>query len=269
MKSTRSYTKKRQAVWRRLFDAWEKKKWPLDGRSKKVPLDFERIWNYSFFRNFAYASNGASRRKRTRAARLPHSSSKKVVSDDDFEEDEGESEVDELDEDGDDDTDNRTPQESDYDDDDMVLDDPPVTQSQDASPITPSVASSPSPLPGPSTRIFRVSDANLLFITIELPGFRASDIAVSFHKGDLVVVAPAGANSQNMGQNHDETDWIYQEGSREPIYKRVSLPYGIDPNEIKASLEHGILIVQSPLENDYHLPILVSEPSFRRRLNVQ
>ncbi|KAJ8508132.1 hypothetical protein ONZ45_g9564 [Pleurotus djamor] len=271
MEATRPWTKERQAVWRRIFCAWEEKRWPLDKAAK------QRIYNYSFFRNLAHDARDASRPKKARFSRLSRISSTRVVSDDDIE-DEGESEVDELDEEKNDheevdDEDNGAP--DDHDHDDAPPDDPQGTWPQPSTESTvPSTASRPgptrsqppTPVPGPVTRIYRVSDANLLFTTIELPGFRASDIAVSYHKGDIVVIAPAGSASAQMRerysrQNHDDVDWLLQEHTPQPIYKRIPLSRGVDPNEIKASLEHGILIIQSPLENDYHFPIFISEPA--------
>ncbi|KAJ8515948.1 hypothetical protein ONZ45_g6687 [Pleurotus djamor] len=260
MEATRPWTKERQAVWNRIFSAWEEKHWPLDKISKR------RIYNYSFFRNLAHHARDASRPKKARFSRLSRVSSTRVVTDDDFD-DEGE--VDGLDEDEDvkdetDGDDNNLPDDHDHDDrppDDFQRTQPSATVSPGPTQPQPSTA-----VPGPITRTYRVSDANLLFTTIELPGFRASDIAVSYHKGDLVVVAPAGSNSEQMRehhsqQNHNNTDRLLHEHTLQPIHKRVPLSRGVDPHEIKASLEHGILIIQSPLENDHHFPIVVANPN--------
>ncbi len=89
--------------------------------------------------------------------------------------------------------------------------------------------------------LYETEDAYVL--ELEVPGFEADDIDLQFENGMLVVT---GARSVEDERQNGGKTYHVRERSFERFSRSFTLPESVDPDEVKANLEHGVLTVTLP-----------------------
>lgn len=78
-------------------------------------------------------------------------------------------------------------------------------------------------------------------ITAELPGFEPDD--VDLHIVDQTLSLEAD-RSEEMAV--EETEFVHHERSRQSVSRRLRLPEPVDPDDVTATMEQGLLTVTIP-----------------------
>ncbi|EPQ60360.1 HSP20-like chaperone [Gloeophyllum trabeum ATCC 11539] len=82
---------------------------------------------------------------------------------------------------------------------------------------------------------------NAVTATFELPGLRKEDVNIDFNNGRLTV---SGESKQSA--DRDEAGYAVRERRYGRFSRTLQLPNGVKPNDIKASMENGVLTVTFP-----------------------
>lgn len=85
------------------------------------------------------------------------------------------------------------------------------------------------------------AEKNLVTATFELPGLKKEDISIDVHNGRLTVSAESKLSSE-----HDENGYAVRERRFGRLSRTLQLPQGLKEEEIKASVENGVLTVTFP-----------------------
>ena len=85
------------------------------------------------------------------------------------------------------------------------------------------------------------SEKNLVTATFELPGLKKEDITIDVHNGRLTVSAES-----KMSSEHNENGYAIRERRYGKLSRTLQLPQGLNEEEIKASVENGVLTVTFP-----------------------
>ncbi|KAF8961401.1 HSP20-like chaperone [Flammula alnicola] len=85
------------------------------------------------------------------------------------------------------------------------------------------------------------SEKNLVTAAFEFPGVSKENIQIDIHNGKLTVSAETKQSSE-----HDENGYAVRERRFGKFSRTLQLPQGVKDDEIKASLENGILTVTFP-----------------------
>lgn len=81
-------------------------------------------------------------------------------------------------------------------------------------------------------------DEDALYVEAEAPGLTAEDIGVSVADGDRLTITAA-----RTPPAHDRGAWLYQECGYGEFARTVTLPVAVDPDEVEAKYEAGVLTV--------------------------
>lgn len=84
-------------------------------------------------------------------------------------------------------------------------------------------------------------EKNEMTATFELPGLKKEDINIDVHNNRLVVSGQSSASTE-----HDETGYAVRERRYGRFTRAVPLPVGTKTEDIKASMESGVLKVTFP-----------------------
>ncbi|KAF9457660.1 small heat shock protein [Collybia nuda] len=84
-------------------------------------------------------------------------------------------------------------------------------------------------------------ETNTVTATFELPGMKKEDISIDVHNGRLSV---SGENK--LSTDHEEGGYAVRERRFGKFARTLALPQGVKDEEIKASMEHGVLSVTFP-----------------------
>jgi len=84
-------------------------------------------------------------------------------------------------------------------------------------------------------------ETNTVTATFELPGLKKEDVNIDVHDGRLTISAETTINSENNEDGYAVRERRYGKFSR-----TLRLPQGVNSEDIKASLEHGLLTVTFP-----------------------
>jgi HSP20 family protein len=82
---------------------------------------------------------------------------------------------------------------------------------------------------------------NQLIVETELPGMKKEDVQVDLEGSDLVI----HGESRQQREIKDE-DYYRTERSYGSFHRRIPLPFEVDPSQIQASMNNGILEVRIP-----------------------
>jgi HSP20 family protein len=80
-----------------------------------------------------------------------------------------------------------------------------------------------------------------LVVKAELPGVKKEDIDLEIQDGDLVLRAERKEEREVKDEN-----WYRMERSYGSLYRRLPLPEGVQPDQMKATLNDGVLEVAIP-----------------------
>ncbi|KAJ8516556.1 hypothetical protein ONZ45_g6174 [Pleurotus djamor] len=101
---------------------------------------------------------------------------------------------------------------------------------------------------------------NTLFSCVEVPGFDASDIAVAFEEGKVIVTASTASRSSLSGipttqpstssiptMDEEASAYLLHERPCGNVERRFPVAPGVQAADIKATMRYGIVIIQSPI----------------------
>ncbi|TFK71873.1 small heat shock protein [Pluteus cervinus] len=84
-------------------------------------------------------------------------------------------------------------------------------------------------------------EKNKVTATFEMPGMKKEDVKIEVHTGRLTVTGETKFSSE-----HDEAGYAVKERRFGKFTRTLQLPDGIKDNDIKASMDQGILTVTFP-----------------------
>ncbi|KAJ3808403.1 HSP20-like chaperone [Lentinula aff. lateritia] len=84
-------------------------------------------------------------------------------------------------------------------------------------------------------------DKNTVTATFELPGLKKEDVQIDVHDGRLTVSGESKVSSE-----HNEDGYAVRERRYGSFARALQLPRGVKDEEIKASMENGVLTVTFP-----------------------
>ncbi|KAF8996891.1 HSP20-like chaperone [Cyathus striatus] len=85
------------------------------------------------------------------------------------------------------------------------------------------------------------AEKNVVTASFEFPGLRKEDIQLDLHDGRLVVSA-----ERKISSEHNEEGYAVRERQFGKFSRALQLPKGVKDEEIKASMEDGVLTVTFP-----------------------
>ncbi|KAJ2931457.1 hypothetical protein H1R20_g5549, partial [Candolleomyces eurysporus] len=85
------------------------------------------------------------------------------------------------------------------------------------------------------------AEKNIVTATSELPGLKKEDISIDVHNGRLTVLAESKLSSEQ-----NENGYAIRERRYGKLSRTLQLPQGLKEDEIKASVEDGVLTVTFP-----------------------
>ncbi|SJK99555.1 uncharacterized protein ARMOST_02861 [Armillaria ostoyae] len=93
----------------------------------------------------------------------------------------------------------------------------------------------------PRMDLYEDEAKNTVTATFELPGFKKEDVQIEVHGGRLTISGESKISSEKEDNGYAVRERNYGKFSR-----TLRLPQGTKEEEIKASLEHGLLTVVFP-----------------------
>jgi len=84
---------------------------------------------------------------------------------------------------------------------------------------------------------------NELVVHADLPGLRQEDVRVNVDQGVLTI---SGQRTQER-KNQPQGGMRYSERSFGSFQRSIALPQGVDPGQIRASFDNGVLEVTAPM----------------------
>ncbi|MBY0594949.1 Hsp20/alpha crystallin family protein, partial [Bacillus bingmayongensis] len=85
------------------------------------------------------------------------------------------------------------------------------------------------------------AEKNAVTASFEFPGLKKEDVNIDFHNGRLTVSAESNASSEKNEDGYAVRERRYGKFSR-----TLQLPQGIKDEDIKATMENGVLNVTFP-----------------------
>ena len=82
---------------------------------------------------------------------------------------------------------------------------------------------------------------NLVTASFELPGLKKEDVTIDLQNGRLIVSGEAKYSDEK-----EENGYVVKERRSGKFSRAVPVPQGTKPEDIKASMEHGVLTVTYP-----------------------
>ncbi|KAL1746361.1 HSP20-like chaperone [Schizophyllum fasciatum] len=97
------------------------------------------------------------------------------------------------------------------------------------------------------------AEKNIVTATFEFPGVKKEDIQVDVHNGRLTV----GAETK-LAEDREENGYAVRERRYGKWSRTLQLPTGVKEDEIKASMENGVLTVTFPKTSPQEAPKKIS-----------
>ncbi|KAF5380858.1 hypothetical protein D9615_004040 [Tricholomella constricta] len=85
------------------------------------------------------------------------------------------------------------------------------------------------------------TENNAVTATFELPGLKKEDVQIDIHNGRLTV-----SGESKMSADYDEHGYAVRERRYGKFSRTLQLPQGVKDDEIKASMDSGVLAVTFP-----------------------
>ncbi|TFY80312.1 hypothetical protein EWM64_g3707 [Hericium alpestre] len=93
----------------------------------------------------------------------------------------------------------------------------------------------------PRMDVHEDAKSNTVTATFELPGLKKEDVQIDVHNNALTISGEA-----NVSSERDENGYAVRERRFGKFSRTLPVPQGIKVEEIKASMEHGVLTVTFP-----------------------
>ncbi|KAJ7495992.1 HSP20-like chaperone [Mycena galericulata] len=93
----------------------------------------------------------------------------------------------------------------------------------------------------PRMDVHENSESNTVTATFELPGIKKEDVQIDVHNGRLSISAES-----KISESHEKDGYAIRERRYGKMARSLQLPQGVKENEVKASMENGILTVTFP-----------------------
>ena len=84
-------------------------------------------------------------------------------------------------------------------------------------------------------------ESNEITATFELPGLNKEDVVIDLHNNRLII-----SGETKFEKNTEENGYVVKERRRGKFSRTLPLPTGTKAEEIKASMENGVLTVTFP-----------------------
>jgi HSP20 family protein len=78
-------------------------------------------------------------------------------------------------------------------------------------------------------------------IRVELPGVEKENVRVTVAGDQLVIEGERRQNNEQQGTNYYESEWMYGR-----FYREIPLPESVDPSDVRANFNNGVLEVTLP-----------------------
>ncbi|KDQ55769.1 hypothetical protein JAAARDRAFT_133718 [Jaapia argillacea MUCL 33604] len=83
--------------------------------------------------------------------------------------------------------------------------------------------------------------SNVVTATFELPGLTKEHVNIDVHNNNLTI-----SGESKLSEDRDESGWAVKERRFGKFSRTLRLPEGVQPDQVKASMEHGVLTVTFP-----------------------
>lgn len=93
----------------------------------------------------------------------------------------------------------------------------------------------------PRMDLHESAENNKVTATFELPGLKKEDVNIDLQNGRLTVSAEA-----KLSEEHEENGYAVRERRFGKLSRTLQLPVGVKEEEVKASMENGVLSVTFP-----------------------
>ncbi|THH15872.1 hypothetical protein EW146_g4674 [Bondarzewia mesenterica] len=93
----------------------------------------------------------------------------------------------------------------------------------------------------PTMDVHENKEANTVTAMFELPGLKKEDVEIDVHNNRITI-----SGESKMDSERTEEGWAIRERRYGKFSRSVPLPQGIKPEEIKASMDNGVLTVTYP-----------------------
>ncbi|KAI0365866.1 small heat shock protein [Pilatotrama ljubarskyi] len=101
----------------------------------------------------------------------------------------------------------------------------------------------------PRIDVHEDKDKNLVTATFELPGINKQDVNIDVRDNVLTV-----SGESKFSSERDEKGYVVRERRFGRFSRTLPLPAGIKPEDIKASMDNGLLTVMFPRQTPEQLP---------------
>jgi len=105
----------------------------------------------------------------------------------------------------------------------------------------------------PKMDLHENAEANTVTATFELPGLKKEDVQLDVHNGRLTI---SGESKTEV--NQEEHGYAVRERRYGKFSRTLQLPEGVKAEEIKASMENGVLTVTFPKSTPEQAPKKIS-----------
>ncbi|KAM6501919.1 HSP20-like chaperone [Amanita muscaria] len=93
----------------------------------------------------------------------------------------------------------------------------------------------------PKMNLHEDTEANTVTATFELPGLSKENLDINVHDGQLTI-----SGESKISSEHEESGYAVRERKFGKFSRTIKLPRGVTDEQIKASLENGVLTVTFP-----------------------
>ncbi|KAH9857290.1 HSP20-like chaperone [Lenzites betulinus] len=101
----------------------------------------------------------------------------------------------------------------------------------------------------PTIDVHEDKDQNVITATFELPGLKKEDVNIDVHNNVLTV-----SGETKLTEERNENGYVVKERRYGKFSRSLPVPQGIKSEEIKASLENGVLTVTYPRTSPEQAP---------------
>ncbi|KIL66343.1 hypothetical protein M378DRAFT_75174 [Amanita muscaria Koide BX008] len=93
----------------------------------------------------------------------------------------------------------------------------------------------------PKMNLHEDTEANTVTATFELPGLSKENLDINVHDGQLTI-----SGESKISSEHEKSGYAVRERKFGKFSRTIKLPRGVTDEQIKASLENGVLTVTFP-----------------------